>query len=86
MLQRLIPLNWIQWLTVLLIPATIIPIVILFSQIQNVQKHQNDALHAIICHAERVVRTSTDLTTSQRWQALKFYRQSLADAHLSPCD
>lgn len=55
-------------------------------KIQEVQAHQNDALSSIICRAERVVRTSPDLTAKQRRQALNFYEQSITEAHLKPCD
>lgn len=55
-------------------------------KVQQVQAHQNDALRSIICRAERVVRTSPDLTAKQRRQALNFYEQSITEAHLKPCD
>lgn len=54
-------------------------------KVQQVQAHQNDALRSIICRAESVVRTSPDLTAKQRVRALRFYEQSIRDAHLRSC-
>jgi hypothetical protein len=50
------------------------------------QHHQNDALHSIICHGETVARTSRFFTPIQRRRTIRFYDQSLAVAHLAPCD
>ena len=80
------PLNWIQWLTLLLAVVSTMAFVILFLRIQHVQSHQNDALRSIICRAEKFVRTSHDLTPAQRRQALKFYEDSLSSIHAAPCE
>jgi len=88
MKKTYVPLNWIQWLTLLLLLATAIVTPIVFARIQNVQDHQNDALRSIMCHAERVVErtpASATFTAKQKTQALRFYRSSLADARLEPC-
>ena len=85
-MHRLFPINWIQWLTLALAMTIAATTPVLFFRIQDVQHHQNDALDSIICHAERVVRTSSGLTAKQRTQALRFYEQSIRDAHLKPCN
>lgn len=54
-------------------------------RVQNVQHHQNDALHSIICSAERFIRNSKHETEQQKQQALKFYDDALSSAHLAPC-
>ena len=59
---------------------------ILFFRIEGVQRHQNDALRSIMCHAEHVVKAQPDITAKQRHEALRFYETSLVDAHLKPCD
>ena len=84
--MRLHPLNWIQWLTLALAVCVAATTPILYFRIEDVQHHQNDALRSIMCHAEHVVRTQPGLKEKQRREALHFYRTSLADAHLKPCD
>ena len=79
------PLNWIQWLTLLLAAVTAASFIVLYVRITNVQHHQNDALHSIICRAEHVVRTQPGLSSEKRRQALRFYETSLRVAHLKPC-
>lgn len=49
------------------------------------QQHQNDALSAVICHAEHLIRTSKGLTGDQRRQALHFYRRQIRLEHLKTC-
>lgn len=73
----------ILWIIVAMLAASN---VVSHMQILSVQEHQNDALRSIICRAEHVVRRSSGYTLQQRKQAIRFYRQSLADAHLKPCD
>lgn len=85
MRRRFTPINWIQWLTLALATVSTGAFLILYLQIEHVQEHQNDALHSIICFAEQRVETATTLTTQARRQALSFYTQALADAHLDPC-
>lgn len=85
-MRNIHPVNWIQWLTLLLAMTIAVTTPMIFFRIQDVQHHQNDALDSIICHAERVVRRSYSLTPKQRSQALRFYQQSIQDAHLKPCD
>ena len=85
-MKRLHPLNWIQWLTLALAAMTAASFIVLYNRITNVQAHQNDALHAIICRAEHFVRTQPGITAEKRQQALRFYDQSLSDANLKPCD
>lgn len=75
----------VSWLSLLLAMTVAVTTPILFLRIQDVQHHQNDALDSIICRAEHVVRTSSGLTLKQRRQAIRFYEQSIHDAHLKPC-
>ena len=84
-MRRTLPINWIQWLTLLLAMTIATTTPVLFFRIQNVQHHQNDALHSIICHAESVVRTQPGIPPEKRRQALRFYQTSIIDAHLKPC-
>lgn len=84
--MRLFPINWIQWLTLLLALTVSVTTPILYFRIQNVQHHQNDALHSIICRAEHVVRTQPDIPAKQRREALHFYRHALTGAHLQSCN
>lgn len=83
------PLNWIQWLTLILLLAMSVTTPWLFYRVRSVQHHQNDALRSIMCRAETVVRrapVSATFTVKQKRQALRFYTQALAAAHLLPCD
>jgi len=84
-MRRWHPLNWIQWVTLLLALFTAFTIPILYFRVQHVQQHQNDALHSIICHAEHVVSTQPGIPAKRRRQALHFYETSLTQAHLDPC-
>ena len=79
------PINWIQWVTLALAFTVALTTPILYLRIQHVQQHQNDAIHAIICRAEHVVRIQPDISAKRRREALRFYRQAAADAHLKPC-
>ena len=84
--MRLQPLNWIQWLTLALAVCVSATTPILYFRIQDVQHHQNDALSAIMCHAEYVVRTQPGITAQQRRSALHFYEQQITLEHLKPCN
>ena len=84
--MRLHPLNWIQWLTLALALTVAFTTPVLYFRIQHVQEHQNDALRSIICRAEHVVRTQPGIPAKQRRDALRFYRNALAGAHLKPCN
>ena len=52
----------------------------------NTQAHQNDALSALICHAEAVVKNTKSYPPAQRRKALRFYQQQIRLEHLNPCD
>jgi len=84
-MKKLHPLNWIQWLTLILAAATAASFLILYSQISNVQAHQNDALDSILCFAEHTVQVRPGIPEKQRQAALAFYRRAIADANLKPC-
>lgn len=79
------PLNWIQWVTLALVLCVGVTVPLIFLRLENVQRHQNDALRSILCRAENVVRTEPGITVEQRRQALSFYEHALAGAHLAPC-
>lgn len=53
-----------------------------------IQRHQNDALHSIMCRAVTVVErtpVSSAFTAKQKAHALRFYRSALSHANLPPC-
>lgn len=84
-MKRGYPINWIQWLTLVLALFMAFAFIVLYARIQNVQRHENDALRSIICQAEHAVRVHPGIPAQQRRQALSFYQHSLVDAHLKPC-
>ena len=84
-MQRVRPLNWVQWLSLLLALTVAFTTPILYLRIAHIQSHENDALREILCFAEVRVRETPRLSTMQRRQAILFYRQALVDAHLKPC-
>ena len=79
------PLNWIQWSTLLLLFVVPALTVLLFFRIQDVQHHQNDALHTIICSIESFQARSHHLTVAQKHAQLRFWTLELQAAHLRPC-
>ena len=83
--SQFVPLNYIQWITLclLLVMASTTPV--LFMRVADVQRHQNDALHSIICFAEDRIRVVPGLTAEQRHEDLSFYQHALTRAHLSAC-
>ncbi|HET6914473.1 MAG TPA: hypothetical protein VFH56_00135 [Acidimicrobiales bacterium] len=82
---RIVPLNWIQWLTLLLLLAIAVVTPIEFARIHDVQHHQNDAIQSIMCFAEKRTVQNKQLPPKQRRQTLRFFEQALANAHLTPC-
>lgn len=54
-------------------------------RVQEVQSHQNDALSALICHAEHAVKREPDITSQQRENALRFYQRQIRLEHLKGC-
>jgi hypothetical protein len=72
-------------LTYLLVIVIAITTPLEFSRIRSVQSHQNDALQSIMCFAEKRIGESKKIPAKQRSQAVKFYAQALAKAHLTPC-
>lgn len=57
-----------------------------FVYVRQVQAHQNDALHSIICRAEYLVETHPGLSPAKRREELRFYEDVSAGAHLKPCN
>lgn len=55
------------------------------TQLNSVQQHQNDALHAIMCYTEKRVKESKQLPPKQKKQVVKFYDSALKQAHLANC-
>lgn len=84
--KRFAPLNWIQWLTLLCTLALSILMPIIVLKIQDVQNHQNDALHTIICKVELAQKHSPLLSAQQKRQDLLFWDKALSGAHLASCD
>ena len=85
-MRHFAPLNWIQWVSLALAFTVAFTIPILYMRIQHVQHHQNDAIQAIICFAEKRARSSPVLTVKQKHDAIRFYQRAIADAHLQPCN
>jgi hypothetical protein len=79
------PVNWIQWLTLMTVVTIGIIVPVLIVQINNVQRHQNDALRTILCFSEARIRISPTLTPKQRRDAIKFYDDALARIDAKPC-
>lgn len=69
----------------LVIAALAVSNVVSHVQIGLVQAHQNDALSALICHAEHAVKRTSGITEKQREQALRFYSRQIRFEHLKPC-
>ena len=77
---------YVLWATVILLAGACLYSLV---EVQTVQHHQNYALNAILCHAERVVErtpASATFTADQKRKAIRFYRDSLRIAHLAPCE
>lgn len=86
--HRYAPLNWIQWVTLILLVGMLVTVPILFVRITNLQRHQGDGLRSVICLIEaRVQHTppSATFTLKQKRQALQFYDEALSKARLAPC-
>lgn len=79
------PLNWIQWSTLVLLFVVPALTVVMFLRVQDVQRHQNDALHNIICFVAAAEQRNPHLSVVRKRQALTFWRRALTDAHLKPC-
>lgn len=86
LLHKLVPINWVQWLSYLTAAAVAVLMPIIILRIQDVQHHQNDALHSIICQVEVAQKRSPLLTAQQKRQDLRFWDKALSDAHLASCD
>lgn len=91
-MRHFVPLNGIQWLTLLLLLAVVAGFAYGFGQqhdtnlkVAEVQAHQNDALRSIFCFAEHTVKVRPGIPHKQREQALAFYQHALEHAHLEPC-
>lgn len=88
MTHRYVPLNWIQWVTLILCAAVAVEFAWSDHRFREVQHHQNDALSSLICRAEHIVQktpTSPQFTWQDKERALRFYRNAQKDSHLSPC-
>lgn len=56
-----------------------------FVRVQDIQRHQNDALRSIICYVDAREQSSPTLTALQKRQAGDFWRAALQSAHLPYC-
>lgn len=72
----------LMWVTIGLLSATL---AVAFVWLADIAAHQNDALSAIVCHAEHVVRKTPGISAKQRHQALHFYQRQVVLEHLKPC-
>lgn len=95
------PINWIQYVTLLLVLIVALGFAYMFNKVFQdhreiaktqaaltlSQQHQNDALKAILCfNFHRAVTVKPKgVTAEQRRQAIVFWREMLKVAHLSPC-
>ena len=52
----------------------------------RVQHHQNDALSAVICHAETQTKKATYLPAAQRERSIRFFERQIRREHLKPCN
>lgn len=73
--------NSILWVLLGLVAAVAVAAII---KTAKVQSNQNYALHSIICFVE--FREKSTLPPKQKQQALVFWGEALAKAHLAPCD
>lgn len=80
------PLNWIQWSTLALLLLVPVLSVIILIHVQDVQRHQNDALHSIICRVEAAELRSPVLSTQEKHHDIRFWSAALNSAHLKPCE
>jgi hypothetical protein len=80
-----VPVNGIQWLTLVLAVALAAGFTFGTMRLDNVQAHENDAIRSIMCFAELRTRQSQVLTPQQKRQGIQFYDQALAKAQIAPC-
>jgi hypothetical protein len=68
-----------------LLAVAAVAVAFAFLRIQDVQSHQNDALHSIICFVQKRELASPVLTAKQKRQAVRFWVAALKNARLAPC-
>lgn len=54
-------------------------------KVTDVQGHQNDALHSIICYVEYRQLQSPTITDAEKRQSVLFWKAALKRAALPPC-
>lgn len=83
--STIFPLNWIQYLTLILAIATAATTIIIFHRLDDAAMHRNDALQAVICRIENAVKVNPDLTVKKKIQTIRFYNSLLQTIGSKPC-
>lgn len=84
-MHRLVPLNWIQWMSLLttMAVAVVIPLIIIQSREQRAQA--SEGLRVFICHFEAAALKSPNQTPQQIHRVHVFFANVLTAIHQPPC-
>lgn len=85
--KALYPINWIQWLTILLVAVMAVTVPLTLVRISSVAAQNQQAIRSIMCFSEYRSQHvhARGVTPAQRRQAVRFYNQALERAGLKPC-
>jgi hypothetical protein len=83
--RTLIPLNWVQWLSLLttMIVVVLLPIIIIQGRAQRVQA--NEGIRTFICFFEQAALKSPHQTPQQVHRIHVFFSNVLTAIHQPPC-
>ena len=83
--HRLIPINWIQWVSLLtsMSVAVLLPLFIIQGRQQRVRA--NEGLRVFVCHFEAAALKSPHQTPQQVHRVHVFFANVLTAIHQPPC-
>jgi hypothetical protein len=84
-MHKLLPLNWVQWLSLLTVAALSILMPFLIIRVENAHRDTNNSIRSVLCYFEHRALESPQLTEAQKRQAVRIYAQALAQIGEPAC-
>lgn len=81
MIEKLKPINWIQWLTLVLAVAVIAGIFVL----EQVARATNDAQRKVYCYFEQATLADPRLTVDDKKRTVRVFGHALSLINEPPC-
>lgn len=84
-MRKHVPLNWVQWMSLLTTIALAVVLPIIVIQLDNARRDTENTIGRILCFSEIRTLQNPKLTPLQKRQAIQFYNGALAQINEPAC-